>query len=87
MLRNNIQIITSWKRWCKFYPQTTEQLGKFYCDSTDRPAKSVYSMFAQIKIGSQGLHVATAISLIIFPALKEKFKGGCPSINTARYHA
>ena len=67
MLRNNVQIITSWKRWCKFYPQTTKQLGKFYCNSTDRPAKPVYSMFAQIKIGSQGQHVGTAISSIIFP--------------------
>ena len=77
MLRNNVQIIASWKRWCEFYPQTTKQLGKFYCDSTDHPAKSVFSMFAQIKIGSQGLHVATAISLIIFPALKSRFHCTC----------
>ena len=68
-----MQIIESWKRCYKFYQQTVKQLGKFYRDSTDSSLNQIFTMFAQIKIGSQGLQVVTAISLIIlsvsFPIL------------------
>ena len=65
MLRNNVQIIESWKRCYKFYQQTAKQLGKLSRNSSD--SSFIFTMFDQIKIGSQGLHVATAIciSLII----------------------
>ena len=53
-----------------------KQLGKFHRDSTDSGLNQIFTMFAQIKIGSQGLQVVTAImpiSLIIlsvsFPIL------------------
>ena len=67
MLRNNVQIIESWKQCYKFYQQTAKQLGKFYCNSTDSSLNQIFTMVDQIKIDSQGLHVATAtcLSLII----------------------
>ena len=73
MLRNDVQIIESWKRCYKFYQQTAKKLGKLYRNSTDSSLNQIFTMFDQIKIGSQGLPVATAISLIIlsvsFPIL------------------